>query len=213
MSFNDLEMENIYDKLKPVIYEKIAQALCDPSATPILDVGCGDGKLVNFLAFELKKRVFGVDVSDADFGSARREAELKKVSHLVKFVQADSKNLDIFEDNYFGAVVSVYALHELGDALAVLKELNRVLKPGGKLIIADFIPGGEAERLWGERYYTIAEFKSMLNLSGFKFAQTEKDFIYLHEDVIFILALKLFPKKFYSPFEFMTLFQRLKHDF
>jgi ubiquinone/menaquinone biosynthesis C-methylase UbiE len=129
------EDENIYDKLKPKIYEKIAQVLCDSSTTPILDVGCGDGKLVIFLAFELKKEVFGVDISDADFGSARREAELKKVLHLVKFVQADSKSLNIFEDNYFGAVVSVYALHELGDALAVLKELNRVLNPGGKLII------------------------------------------------------------------------------
>jgi ubiquinone/menaquinone biosynthesis C-methylase UbiE len=55
-------------------------------------------------------------------------------------VQADSKSLNIFEGDYFWAVVSVYALHELGDALAVLKELNRVLEPGGKLIIVDFIP-------------------------------------------------------------------------
>ena len=40
-------------------------------------------------------------------------------------------------------VVSVYALHELGDALAVLLEVNRILKPRGKLIIVDFIRGGE----------------------------------------------------------------------
>jgi SAM-dependent methyltransferase len=82
-------------------------------------------------------------------------------------VQADSKSLNIFEGDYFGAVVSVYALHEFGDALAVLKELNRVLEPRGKQIIVDFILGGEAERLWGERYYTIEKFKSMLKLSGF----------------------------------------------
>jgi ubiquinone/menaquinone biosynthesis C-methylase UbiE len=115
-------------------------------------------------------------------------------------VQADSKSLNILEGDYFGAVVSVYALHELGDALAVLKELNGVLSPGGKLIIIDFIPGGEAERLWGEGYYTIEEFKSMLRLSGFKFEQTEKDFLYLYEDAIFILAVKLFRKKFYQKF-------------
>ena len=175
-------MENIYDELKPRIYEKIAQALHGPSSTPILDIGCGDGKLVIFLALELKKDVFGVDISDADFRSARREAEQKKVSHLVKFVRADSKNLGIFEDSYFRTVVSVYALHELGDGLAVLKELNRVLKHGGELIIVDFISGGEAERLWGERYYTVEEFKSMLKLSGFK--QIEEDFLY--KDVIFI---------------------------
>lgn len=175
-------MENIYDELKAKIYEKIAQTLRGPSATPILDVGCGDGKLVIFLALELKKEVFGVDISDADFRSAGREAEQKKVSHLVKFVRADSKNLGIFEDSYFRTVVSVYALHELGDGLAVLKELNRVLNPGGELIIVDFISGGEAERLWGERYYTVEEFKSMLKLSGFK--QIEEDFLY--KDVIFI---------------------------
>jgi len=73
-------------------------------------------------------------------------------------------------------VVSVYALHELGDALAVLLEGNRILKPRGKLIIVDFIRGGETERLRGERYYAPDGLKSMLELSGFK--QTEEDFLY-----------------------------------
>ena len=41
-------MENIYDEPKARIYEKIAQALRGSSATPILDIGCGDGKLVIF---------------------------------------------------------------------------------------------------------------------------------------------------------------------
>jgi len=65
-------MENIYDELKARIYKKIAQALRGSSATPILDIGCGDGKLVIFLAFELKKEILGVDISDANFRSARR---------------------------------------------------------------------------------------------------------------------------------------------
>ena len=56
-----------------------------------------------------------MDISDADFRSARREAEQKKVSHLVKFARADSKNLGIFENSYFQTVVSVYALHELSE--------------------------------------------------------------------------------------------------
>ena len=85
-------MEDIYEKLKPAIYEKIAHTLCDSPVAPILDVDCGDGKLVIFLAFELKKEVFGVDISDANFDKARREAKLKKkVSHLVKFVQAEQQ--------------------------------------------------------------------------------------------------------------------------
>ncbi|MCK4731791.1 MAG: class I SAM-dependent methyltransferase [Methanophagales archaeon] len=194
MDTSNLETENIYDKLKSKIYEKIAQALRDSFAAPILDVGCGDGELVIFLAFELKKEVFGVDISDADFGSAGREAELKKVLHLVKFVRTDSKNLDLFEDNYFGAIVSVYALHELGGTLAVLKELKRVLKPGGKLIVVDFIRGGEAERRWGERYYTSEELKFMLEYSGFN--EIEESFLY--EDVIFIHAQKF--AGFFPPF-------------
>jgi len=178
-------MENCYDKLEPKIYGKIAQTL--QCVTPILDVGCGDGRLINFLALKLRKKIFGVDISDTGFEEARKEAKLKNVSRMVKFVKSDASHLDIFDDKFFGGVVGVYTLHEFEDPLVVLKEIERVLKTGGKVVIADFIKGGDAERLWGERYYTPTEIKSILKNAGFKEAKMS----FLYKDVILISGLKM----------------------
>jgi ubiquinone/menaquinone biosynthesis C-methylase UbiE len=178
-------METCYDKLEPKIYGKIAQTL--QRVTPILDVGCGDGRLVNFLALKFGKKIFGVDISDTGFEKARREAKLKNVSSMVEFVKSDASHLDVFGDKFFGGVVSVYTLHEFEDPLVVLKEIRRVLKTGGKVVIVDFIKGGDAERFWGERYYTPAEIKSMLDDTGFKEAKMS----FLYKDVILTCALKI----------------------
>jgi len=177
-------METCYDKLEPNIYAKIIQAI--QHATPILDVGCGDGRLVNFLALKLGKKIFGVDVSDVGFDRAREEAKLKNISRMVKYIKNDENHLDMFKDEFFGGVVSVYALHELENPLAVLMEIRRVLKNDGKAVIVDFIKGGEAEKLWGERYYTPTEIKSMLKVAGFKEVKTS----FLYKDVILVSALK-----------------------
>jgi len=178
-------METCYDKLEPYIYEKIAQTL--QCVTPILDVGCGDGRLVNFLALKLGKKIFGVDISDTGFEKAREEAELENVSSMVEFVKSDASHLAVFENKSFGGVISVYTLHEFEDPLVVLKEMGRVLKTGGKVVIADFIKGGDAERLWGERYHTPTEIQSMLDDVGFK----EVKVSFLYKDVILISALKI----------------------
>ena len=178
-------MKNCYDKLEPNIYRKIARKI--QHVAPILDVGCGDGRLVNFLALKLVKKIFGVDASDVGFEKARREAELKGVSHMVEYVKTDASHLDMFSDGFFGGVVSVYALHEFEDSLVVLKEIERVLKTGGTVVIVDFVKGGYAERLWGERYYTPTEIRSMLENARFK--ETKKSFVY--KDVILISATKI----------------------
>jgi len=175
-------METCYNELEPKIYRKIAETI--QHVTPILDVGCGDGRLVNFLASKLGKKIFGVDVSGIDFEKARREAKLKNVSHLVKYVKADASHLDIFEDKFFGGVISVYALHEFENPLVSLREIRRVLKTEGKVVIVDFVKGGDAERLWGERYYTSIEIKSMLKNTGFK----EVKMSFLYNDVVLASA-------------------------
>jgi len=177
-------METQYNKLEPNIHGKIAQTL--QRVTPILDVGCGDGRLVNFLAMKLGKKIFGVDVSDIGFEKARSEAELKNVSRMVECVKADARHLDAFGDEFFGGVVSVYALHEFEDPLVVLREIKRVLKTGGTVVIVDFIKGGDAERLWGEKYYTPTEIESMLKDAGLK----EPKISFLYKDVILISTIK-----------------------
>ncbi len=177
-------MGAFYYTLEPDIYRNIAQEF--QHVAPILDVGCGDGRLVNFLAVKLGKRVFGVDISDSRFEKAKKEAELKDISHLVEYVKTEAGHLDMFRNRFFGGIVSVYTLHEFDEPLAALREMRRVLKTGGKSVIVDFIKGGEAEKLWGERYYTPAEIRSMFEDAGFREARTS----FLYEDVVLISSKK-----------------------
>lgn len=121
-----MRMGTCYNKLEPNIYGKIARKI--QHVAPILDVGCGDGRLVNFLALKLGKKIFGVDVSDIGFEKARREAELRGVSYMVEYVKTDASRLNVFSDKFFGGVVSVYTLHEFEDPLVVLREIRSVLK-------------------------------------------------------------------------------------
>jgi len=177
-------MKTHYNELEPNIYGKIAQTL--QHVTPILDAGCGDGRLVIFLAMKFGKKSFGVDISDVGFEKAKREAELKNVSRMVECVKADASHLDAFGDEFFGGVVIVYALHEFEEPLVVLREIKRVLKTGGTVVIVDFVKGGHAERLWGEKYYTPTEIESMLKDAGLK----EPKISFLYKDVILISTIK-----------------------
>lgn len=69
--------------------------------------------------------------------------------------------------------VSMYAFHEFEKTIEVIKEVNKVLKPGGKILIIDFIKGSTAEKLWSERYYTPEQIKGLLKEAGFNELETE----------------------------------------
>ena len=65
--------------------------------------------------------------------------------------------------------------------------MERVLGAGGKLVLVDFIKGGEAEKLWREIYYMPQEIGSMLREAGFGEVTTE----FVHDDVVFVSSLKI----------------------
>lgn len=174
-----------YDELEPENYEKIAEAIGD--ANPILDIGCGEGKLANFMATTLGKRVHGIDISDSKLAKAQEAAEQHGISHLVQFVNANVSRLDFLDDKSFAAIVSVFTMHEIDDPHKALKELRRVLRAGGRLIVVDFTKGGKAEGLWAERYYTPQEIESMLQEAGFGEVAME----FVRNDVVFVSSLKV----------------------
>ena len=174
-----------YDQLEPENYEKIAEAI--GHANPILDVGCGEGELANFLAAAMGSHVQGIDVSGTKLVKAREASRARDLSHLVRFIEADASRLDFLVDESFGAVVSVYTLHELDNPRKALKELGRALGTKGKLVVVDFVKGGKAERLWRERYYTPEEIESMLQQAGFSRADIE----HVRDDVVFVSSVKI----------------------
>ncbi|EKD28910.1 MAG: hypothetical protein ACD_79C00166G0005 [uncultured bacterium] len=136
----------IYDILAPLMMfnqekkysEKIISLLPFKKNDLILDVGCGTGNLVIFLANKLKNlncNIWGIDAA-----SKMIDISLRKSKNLenTKFFTCASEKLP-FENQIFDHVVSTFFFHHIDFDLKIksLQEIKRVLKKNGKLIIID----------------------------------------------------------------------------
>lgn len=157
---------NIYDRLEPAVYEKLALRL--ERSKNIVEIGCGDCRLVTFLAQKTGKRVIGIDIAGTEFAEAREVAKRLGVSHLVDCIKADAYNLSSLLREKFEAAVCMYVLHELKKPVEALRQAKGVLEDGGEIIVVDFIKDSTAEKIWGEDYYAPEEIQSLLEEAGFQ---------------------------------------------
>lgn len=107
---------------------------------PALDVGTGKG----FLAMALARRglaVVSADVNEEDSALAALLVREAGLHDYIRFVLEDARSLP-FPDGYFGCAAMMDVLHHLGDATPVLGEMVRVVRPRGKILVADFSEGG-----------------------------------------------------------------------
>jgi demethylmenaquinone methyltransferase / 2-methoxy-6-polyprenyl-1,4-benzoquinol methylase len=98
----------------------------------VLDLGCGPGTISNDL-LEISDEVWGIDLSEDMIRIATDRFRNTEYEHRIHFVAGDAEKLD-FPDKYFDAVISLGVLRYLDSLEKGLKEINRVLKPGGVLI-------------------------------------------------------------------------------
>ena len=101
----------------------------------ILDVGCGTGQHTVFFAL-YGAESYGFDVSSVGVALGARMAQANNVADLCHFAVASASDLP-YEDKYFDIVVLNAVLHHIIKYPNVDTETWRVLKPGGKLFIAD----------------------------------------------------------------------------
>lgn len=111
----------------------------------ILDVGCGNGLLLIGAASQLTTgKATGVDIWREDIESkvspqsVTRNAELAGVADRVQVESADARDLP-FENGRFDIVLTSFMLHHMSkkDRETAVKQMTRVLKPGGKLVIVE----------------------------------------------------------------------------
>jgi len=100
----------------------------------ILDVGCGVGGSTRRLSHETGCRVTGIDLSDQYIDAAERLTQLLAMQERVKFHAASALDLP-FDDNTFDGAWSIQMSMNVEDKLSWLKELYRVLKPGGRAVL------------------------------------------------------------------------------
>jgi ubiquinone/menaquinone biosynthesis C-methylase UbiE len=100
----------------------------------ILDVGCGVGGSTRRLAHETGCCVTGVDSSAVYIDTAHRLTHLLNMQDRVSFYAASALALP-FEDNSFDGVWSIQMNMNVEDKLSWLKELYRVVKPKGRVVL------------------------------------------------------------------------------
>ena len=98
----------------------------------ILDVACGSGQFIEVLRDNLKSfdYITGIDVDDESLNEARDNFN----SQSIEFIKGSALDLP-FSDAHFDTVCISKGLHHLEDVEMSLKEMYRVLKQGGLLII------------------------------------------------------------------------------
>ncbi len=111
------------------------------SKISILDIGCGFGYFLK-LCDEEGWETYGVDISEYAIGRARSITKAKLFVHDVE------KGLPMFNEDFFDIVTMIDVLEHLYSPFKVVKEIYRILKPGGFMIITTPNLNALARFLW-----------------------------------------------------------------
>lgn len=106
----------------------------------ILDVGCGAGKqcFTFFHALEGKGEITGGDVNTNMLAQARQENA--RTGERIRFMELDFNQRFPFEDNTFDLLSCCFAIYYAEDIPFTIREMHRVLKPGGRLFTTGPMP-------------------------------------------------------------------------
>jgi SAM-dependent methyltransferase len=104
----------------------------------ILDLGCGDGTTA-LPAAELGGNVLGVDVASNLVAAGNARAEARGLTNL-SFQEGDATDLDELGDDSFDLVISIFGAMFAPNPSEVAKEMVRVTKPGGRIVMGNWIP-------------------------------------------------------------------------
>jgi ubiquinone/menaquinone biosynthesis C-methylase UbiE len=111
-----------------------------PAGASVLDVGCGTGASALPAAETVgpQGQVIGVDLAERLLQIARRKAESRGLAN-IRFETGDMERLG-YPDGHFDAVVSVFSIFFVSDMARQVRELWRVVRPGGRLAVTTWGP-------------------------------------------------------------------------
>ena len=102
----------------------------------VLDVGCGNGSMLFRLTHKYSE-LYGVDITPSRLDEARKTVA-EKYSDLPNKFYFHEGNLDQtveFESDYFDTIICLATLEHVYDIYNLIKEVHRMLKPGGNIIV------------------------------------------------------------------------------
>lgn len=115
---------------------KVIRMVAEEPVDKLLDVATGTADLA-IMASKVAKQVTGVDISDGMLAQGRVKVDAKGLKDRITLQQADSVALP-FADGSFDAVTVAFGVRNYEDLSGGLREMLRVLRPGGRLLVLEF---------------------------------------------------------------------------
>ncbi len=129
-------------RAQELLTERLAGLLNISRGDNILDVGCGMGGSSLYLAKKYAAIVTGISLSQKQLAIARESSKEEKVTH-VDFRLEDALSLASFKNESFEYVWSLESCEQFFDKRQFIAQAYRVLKPGGRLMLATWCSGAE----------------------------------------------------------------------
>jgi len=171
----------------------------------VLDIGCGTGYGVDLIASKASE-VIGVDICEEAINYAKQQCKQKN----IKFYVGNAENLDFLEDGQFDVIISFEVIEHIPDYLQYLKEVRRLLKADGILIISTpnkkyHSPHSEKPvNPWHITEFWLDDFKALLK----KYFDNVKLYGQYYNTRIKWIVKKLLPQKVWQ-----TSLQKMRDDY
>jgi len=123
-----------YDWMDRMISSDLREKTLSQATGKVLEVGVGTGKNLEY--YPLDCNIIGVDLSPGMLNRAKERAKLLK--HPVKLLEMDAQNLN-FQNDSFDTVVATCVFCSVPDPIRGLKEIKRVCRPQGKVILLEHV--------------------------------------------------------------------------
>jgi demethylmenaquinone methyltransferase/2-methoxy-6-polyprenyl-1,4-benzoquinol methylase len=149
-----------------------------PKNSILLDVASGTGDLTIAALKQKPKQIIGIDISQEMLNVGIDKIKKKKLDHIISLQKGDSENIK-FEDNHFDAITVAFGVRNFEDLKKGLSEMNRVLKPQGKVAILEF---SKPKQFPVKQIYNFY-FKRMLPFIGRVISKDYAAYTYLYDSV------------------------------
>ena len=153
--------------------DQLGKTLDVPKESLVLDAGCGEGATALQLARDYGLRVRGIDV--LEFNVKRAQEKARKGNLDIKFAVANYNKIP-FQDDTFDAVYAMETVSHSPDYRMTLREFQRVLKPGGVLVLFEYTipPDDQLTPIDRRNWQRIADGSSMASLHSFRHGTMSK---------------------------------------